>query len=145
MNILLKRTQKTNESTVGQLFINGQYFCDTLEDVDRGMKSNMSLAELNAIKIKHETAIPSGKYKVIMSFSPRFKRELPLLLNVPAFQGIRIHQGNTKEHTSGCILVGVYNPKARKNFISNSVSTMARLMKELKKVRATEEIIITIE
>lgn len=81
--------------TIGKLYNDSQYISDTLEDTVR-----------NDIKIKDKTAIPAGKYEIILSMSIRFKKVLPLLLNVPNFEGIRIHSGNTSKDTSGCILLG---------------------------------------
>jgi len=106
MKLILTRTAKKDTYTIGKLFINDVYFCDTLEDKDRGLKQTMSLAEIHKIKIQHETAIPSGTYKVIVNMSPRFNRILPRLLDVPGFDGVLIHRGNTDKDTSGCILVG---------------------------------------
>lgn len=96
MNLVVERTDFTSKSTIGRLLINGQFECFTLEDVVR-----------DGPKVMHETAIPAGTYKVIITMSNRFKRELPLLLNVPGFEGIRIHPGNTNADTSGCILLGM--------------------------------------
>ena len=99
MKITLHRTCKTSTYTEGILTIDGVFFCHTLEDTTR----NLTLEK----KIKDHTAIPEGTYSVEVSYSPRFKRLLPLLIDVPYFSGIRIHRGNTAEDTSGCILVGV--------------------------------------
>ena len=95
-NLNLKRTYPKDNYTIGELYIEGEYFCDTLEDTVREPDE----------KIAGQTAIPYGKYEVIVNRSPRFKRDLPLLLEVPNFEGIRIHRGNTDKDTSGCILVG---------------------------------------
>lgn len=99
MKLKLIRKYKYPNYTIGHLYINDKYFCDTLEDTVR---------ELNTIndKIKHKTAIPEGIYEVVVTMSPKFKRLLPLLLNVPFFTGIRIHRGNNENDTSGCIIVG---------------------------------------
>jgi hypothetical protein len=113
MNLLLKRTHNTKNYTHGQLFIDDVYFCDTLEDQER------------QIKVAGETAIPCGTYKVILTMSNRFKKIMPLLLNVPNFMGIRIHNGNTKDHTEGCILVG---KKVKDGFIGESRTTFKKLM-----------------
>lgn len=94
MKLQLVRITFNATETLGHLYIDGNYFCDTLEDTFR------------EVKIKHETCIPTGKYKVTLTYSNRFKRVLPLLHNVPNFEGIRIHRGNTDKDTSGCILVG---------------------------------------
>lgn len=98
MKLELNRIAKKPLYTIGQLFVDGKYFCDTLEDRCRDLDREE--------KVMHETAIPEGTYEVIVNVSVRFKRKLPLLLDVPYFTGIRIHRGNTDKDTSGCILVG---------------------------------------
>lgn len=107
MKIRLKRIAKRDSYTIGKLSINGKNFCDTLEDVDRGLEDSMPLEEIKAKKVKGETAIPIGTYQVIITYSPRFKRQLPLLLSVKGFEGVRIHSGNSHKDTEGCILVGL--------------------------------------
>lgn len=94
MKIEVKRLYKTENSTIGELTIDEKFECYTLEDKERD------------IKIKCETAIPKGTYKVIINKSNRFKKLMPLVLNVPNFEGIRIHPGNSNHDTEGCILVG---------------------------------------
>ena len=117
MELKLKRIAKKNGYTIGKLSINGKYFCDTLEDSDRGLDSSMSLDVLKHKKLAHITAIPTGRYQVTMNvISPRLSKSkfykqygggrVPRLLNVPAFEGILIHCGNTAKDTDGCILVG---------------------------------------
>jgi hypothetical protein len=98
MELLLQRKWKTQKSTVGELFVSGangpQFFCYTLEDVER------------TSKIAGKTAIRAGKYPIQLTYSPRFKQIMPLLIGVPNFEGVRIHWGNKAEDTDGCILVG---------------------------------------
>lgn len=111
MKIAIKRLHKTENSTIGELTIDGKFECYTLEDKERD------------VKIKGDTAIPTGTYKVIINQSNRFKRLLPLLINVPNFEGVRIHAGNSNHDTEGCILVGMnrsvdYITKSRKAFDS---------------------------
>lgn len=104
MKLSLKRRFLAKDYTIGSLYIDGKYFCDTLED--RVLDTNRNGKFDEGVKIPHQTAVPYGTYKVIVNMSPRFKRMLPRLLNVPYFEGILIHRGNKHEHTSGCILVG---------------------------------------
>lgn len=125
----LTRKIFTSNSTIGELTINGQFFCHTLEDMDRDKNRNGKLEEG---KIYGETAISSGFYQVELTMSNRFKRILPLLLNVEGFEGVRIHNGNTKKDTLGCILVGVWDGKTP-DFIGNSMVTTTKLLNELKK------------
>jgi len=99
MEIKIKRTHAKGY-THGLLTIEGESFnCFTLEDEVR-------LGDIFKVKVQDKTAIPVGRYEVILNMSNRFKMYMPLLLNVPNFSGIRIHSGNTKEHTEGCVLVG---------------------------------------
>lgn len=101
MEMILVRIAKRATYTIGKLFVNGHYVCDTLEptwrDVGIGRPGR---------KVPGCTAIPEGRYAVAVAFSPKFERWLPLLLNVPLFSGIRIHAGNTADDTRGCILPG---------------------------------------
>lgn len=126
MLITLKRLYKTENSTIGELLIDGIFECFTLEDKER------------AVKIKSETAIPKGTYKVIINQSNRFKRLMPLLLNVPNFEGVRIHSGNTNHDTEGCILVG---QTRNKNYIGQSRKAYEKLFK---KMQAAKDITLTI-
>lgn len=124
MEITVKRKFKGNNYTIGSLYIDGKYFCDTLEDIDRGLTDSMSDSYIATIKVINQTAIPIGTYKVTITYSNRFKKLLPLINNVKGFSGIRIHSGNTKEDTSGCILVG-FNTEVGK--VVNSKVTYDKL------------------
>ena len=106
MDLKLIRKYKKQNYTIGKLYINGTYFCDTLEDTDRGLSSDMPLEEIKKKKVYGSTAIPSGVYKVLYTYSPKFKRMLPLINNVKGFDGIRVHSGNTEKDSLGCILLG---------------------------------------
>ena len=126
MEIKIKRLHRTEHSTIGELSIDGVFECFTLEDKER------------EVKIKGETAIEKGTYQVIINRSNRFKRLLPLLLNVPNFEGIRIHSGNTNHDTEGCILVGLTRSQ---DFIGQSRKAFDKLFKKMQKA---ENITITI-
>ncbi|MDR2409697.1 MAG: DUF5675 family protein [Bacteroidales bacterium] len=106
MKLLLKRIAKKESYTIGKLYIAGEYFCDTIEDTDRGLTQDMPFSEIKRIKVKDKTAIPVGTYRMIVNVSPSKKRLLPRLLNIPGFEGILIHRGNTEDDSSGCIIVG---------------------------------------
>ena len=106
MRLTLERIAHKDKYTIGKLYIDGAYFCETLEDCDRGLDDRMSLEEIKAKKVYGETAIPTGIYKVILNYSPKYKKVMPLLLKVKGYEGIRIHSGNKPEDTLGCILVG---------------------------------------
>ncbi len=134
-------TDKT-PCTLGELSIDGVFQCYTLEDIDRGLRSDMSLKEIAAVKVKHETAIPTGRYQLILSFSNRFKKYLPEILNVPGYAGIRAHSGLRAEHSSGCILVGTAMADSA---IQDSKTAMTYLMKKLQAVEKKEKIWVTVE
>lgn len=131
MNLELKRIFKGKDYTIGRLFIDGKYFCDTLEDPVRQLDSIKD-------KIYSKTAIPTGKYKVSMSVvSPKYSKRksynwcggrLPKLIDVPFFEGILIHSGNTPDHTAGCILVGENKIKGQ---VINSMNTLKNLWVKL--------------
>lgn len=154
MDILVKRIAKRDTYTIGKLYINGEYFCDTIEDKDRGLKQDTPLEEIKRKKIKHRTAIPTGTYDLTMNIiSPRFSKKsfyiqncnggrLPRLLNVPGFDGILIHIGNTASDSSGCILVGK-NTQVGK--VLNSTNTFKKLYSILDQAsRAGDKIKITV-
>jgi hypothetical protein len=106
MKLELKRVARRSTYTIGKLYIDGVYFSDTLEDRDRDLNHDGDINDVGEEKVMNETCIPSGTYQVIINWSNRFKRLMPLLVNVPGFEGIRIHNGITDKNTSGCLLVG---------------------------------------
>lgn len=148
MKLLLTRTEKNKHSTMGILSIDGIFFCNTLEDTDRGLKQTDSIEHIEDVKVFGETAIPTGTYEVDMdTVSPKFKdREwakpyegkLPRLVDVPGFEGILIHIGNSEQDSLGCVLVG---EKSGDKLI-NSTKTFKQLMNVLTKTK--EDITITI-
>ena len=151
MKLELKRRFKGPKYTIGSLFINGVYECDTIEDVDRGLTDSMSVEEIKAKKVYGETAIPTGTYKIDMNIvSPKFKDrswakfcggKLPRLLDVKGYEGVLIHVGNKAEDSLGCILVGDNKIKGQ---VINSTATFQELYGELLKAKVKGEK-ITIE
>lgn len=113
MEIEIKRLWKKDSYTIGKLYINGKYFCETLEDTDRNLTSDMSITEIKNKKVYGKTAIPSGLYTILYTYSPKYQRLMPLVDNVKGFSGIRIHSGNTAEDSLGCILLGFNKEKGK--------------------------------
>lgn len=140
MEILVKRIAKKPKYTIGKLYIDEQYICDTLEDTDRGLNQNMSLEEIKKKKVYGETAIPTGTYKVDMNtISPKFKSrawakpyggKLPRLIEVHGYEGVLIHPGNKAEDSLGCILVGENTVVGQ---VINSQATFKKIMNILTK------------
>ena len=126
MRIELVRIAFKSTYTIGKLYVDGKYFCDVLEDVDRGLDSSMTESEILEKKVKGQTAIPTGHYVINITYSPKYKRMMPLLLDVKGFSGIRIHSGNTAKDTEGCLLVGK-NKKV--GMVLESRDTYQRLFK----------------
>ena len=126
MRIELVRIAFKDMYTIGKLYVDGKYFCDVLEDVDRGLDSSMTESEILEKKVKGQTAIPTGHYVINITYSPKYKRMMPLLLDVKGFSGIRIHSGNTSKDTEGCLLVGK-NKKV--GMVLESRDTYQRLFK----------------
>lgn len=144
MELKVKRKVKTDISTIGELSINGVFECHVLEDMDRGLAQTMPIKEIEKLKKKGITAIPTGRYEIALTFSNAFQKYLPLLIEVPGYAGVRIHSGNTAEHSLGCLLTGNYDKKAP-NFVSGSRVAFDNLFKKLKAVEKKEKIFITIE
>jgi len=101
MILRVVRTDFSPQSTIGEFFVNGEFYCYTLEDVDRGLTADLPLEEIQARKQFAQTAIPTGTYEVVVNWSNRFKKQMPLLLRVPGWEGIRIHSGNYASQTRG--------------------------------------------
>lgn len=149
IKLLLKRIARRPMYTIGKMYVNGEYFCDTLEDADRGLSQGISLEENRLRKVKGKTAIPTGTYKVTLDVvSNRFSKQkayqfcngkVPRLVDVPAFEGVLIHIGNDANDTEGCILVGE-NKQVGK--VLNSTATFRKLYERIKEDKV---IIITIQ
>lgn len=142
MDLFLKRIARKRTYTFGKLYIDGKYFCDTMEDTDRGLKQTDAYASNKRKKVKGQTAIPTGRYQVTLNMqSPRFASKaqykfcngyLPRLINVPCFDGVLIHIGNTERDTEGCILVGENKMVGK---VINSTQTFQKLYKRLKEAK----------
>jgi len=128
MKLKLNRIQFTEKSTIGELWVDDEpdRFCFTLEDVAREA----------GVKVAGQTAIPAGQYEVVINWSQRFKRPMPLLLNVPNFEGVRIHSGNTAADTEGCILVGFNRAP---DFVGNSRQAFDTLFATMQRALQQEE------
>ncbi len=138
MMMLLKLVRDTfaEDCTLGKLFVDGKFECYVCEDKDRHIEDGEQ-------KIYGKTAIPRGSYKVVIDRSTRFQRDLPRLLDVPQFEGIRIHSGNTSKDTEGCLLPGVDKLASG---VGQSRVAFNRLFNKLKKAYAIkEEIVIVIK
>lgn len=106
LRLMIDRAWKKPGYTISRFFVDGERWCEALEDTDRGLTSSMSTEEIKAKKIYGRTAIPSGKYRVTLTWSPKFKKNLPLVNDVKCYSGIRFHAGNTANDSAGCILLG---------------------------------------
>ena len=135
MRLTLRRIAKKETYTIGRLYVDGIYVCDTVEDKDRGLKSHHPREQISKVKVYGETAIPMGTYTIDMDkVSPKFSNrswakpysgKIPRLLSVPGFESILIHPGNTAASSLGCILVGINDKVGR---VSDSQRTFKRLM-----------------
>lgn len=106
MEIEVTRKKFNDNCTLGELLVDGLFFCYTLEDMDRDLMQSDTPEYIKKIKVNGSTAIPYGRYEVSITYSNRFGKPLPLIMNVPGFEGIRIHSGNKSSDTEGCLLVG---------------------------------------
>ena len=153
MKILVKRIAKKATYTIGKMYLDGEFFCNTIEDKDRGLRSDMSLEEIKKIKIPSVTAIPTGTYKITIDvISPKFSKKasyqyiggkLPRLIGVKGFDGILIHQGTTEKDSAGCLIVGKNTVVGK---VTRSQTTFRALYAKMKEAKERgEEITITIE
>ena len=129
--LTLVRKYKKDKYTIGNLYDQGgKFLCNTLEDTDRGLSQSMTSLEIKQKKIKGETAIPTGTYEIVYTFSPKFKMMMPLLLGIKGFDAVRIHAGNTNKDTEGCVLVGKNNVVGK---LTESKITFIRINEIIKK------------
>lgn len=149
LELLVDRKYKKETYTIGNLYVDGEWFCNTLEDKDRGLKSSMSLEEVERLKVYAETAIPAGRYKVIMDVvSPKYNRvkwykdnfggRMPRLENVKGFSGVLIHPGTTAVDSAGCIIVGLNKKKGN---VLESRATFTKLWKILEEAHKSKKTI----
>ena len=134
LELKVRRIAKRDNYTIGKLSIDGKYFCDTLEDTDRGLTSEMSENAIRFRKQYGKTAIPTGRYRITLKVqSPKFRSRswarfcdgyLPRLEGVKGFEGVLVHCGNTAQDTSGCLLVGENRVKGT---VVNSTATFEKL------------------
>lgn len=142
MELLVKRINFTEDYTEGQLFVNGKYICDTLEDKDRGLDNSMSEDDVLQRKVYGKTAIPIGRYRIIIDYSNKFKKNLIHILNVKGFDGIRIHSLNEASQSLGCIGVG---KKTSDGWISESRKTYSIVHSIVEEaLKKNENVFITI-
>lgn len=147
LEMTLLRKEWSNLSTIGDMLIDDKFYCYTLEDVDRQFCYNGNFKNCEqklwrkSLKIAGQTAIPYGRYEVIINWSNKFQCPMPLLLNVPDYEGVRIHAGNTDRDTEGCVLVGSTQGK---DFIGNSKSTFKSLFPIIREALKVGKVWLTI-
>lgn len=139
LELRVERAWKKPSYTIGKFFVDGKRFCESLEDRDCGLTSAMTEADVKNRKVYGETAIPTGRYRVKLTYSNKFKRILPEVFGVKGFEGIRIHSGNTAKDSLGCLLLGENKATGK---VLNSRATMQKLMAILD--NTTKEIWLTI-
>lgn len=141
MKLFVARNTKAKTYTAGRMYCDGELLCYTLEDTVREAKGK----PVEEWKIKGETAIPEGRYRVILTKSPRFKRILPEVLNVPGYAAVRIHAGNQTKDTDGCILVGMYDGNELDNWLGNSRKAEALVIEKINEaINSGDEVWLTV-
>lgn len=141
MKLTLKRIALRPTYTIGKLYIDDVYFCDTIEDTVRDINKNGKF-DNGEKKVHSKTAIPYGTYEIKWTYSPRFKKYTPQLMNVPSFEGIRIHAGNTSADTEGCLILGE-NKQVGK--VLNSRATINKFYPIIKEACSKENVTIEIK
>lgn len=141
MKLTLKRIALRPTYTIGKLYIDDAYFCDTLEDTVRDTNKSGKF-DNGEQKIKGKTAIPYGTYEIKWTYSPRFKKYTPQLMNVPSFEGIRVHAGNTSADTEGCLILGENKQVGR---VLNSRATINKFYPIIKEACSNGKVTIEIK
>lgn len=141
MKLTLKRIALRPTYTIGKLYIDDVYFCDTIEDTVRDLNKNGKF-DNGEKKVHSKTAIPYGIYEIKWTYSPRFKKYTPQLMNVPSFEGIRIHAGNTSADTEGCLILGK-NKQVGK--VLNSIDTINKFYPIIKEACSNGKVTIEIK
>ena len=153
MEIVVDRRWKRDTYTIGNMYINGKFFSNTLEDKDRGLKDSMTLQDISNLKVYGQTAIPTGTYEIKMTYSNKFatrawgkkyKGYVPQLMNVKGYSGVRIHPMNTAADTYGCLGVG---KNSIKGMVTNSQAYYYKLLDNyiVPAVNKREKITLTIK
>jgi hypothetical protein len=137
MELKVIRKTFTPLYTMGELYVNGQFFCYTMEDRDRDLSETDSKNKIKSVKVVKQTAIPYGEYRLILSYSKKLRRFLPLVLDVPGFQGIRLHKGSTQEWSSGCILLGMGKEQDKLTRIVEAETKLVALLKTTNETEAS--------
>lgn len=125
MKLKLNRVYLGDTFAEGELSVDGEFECYTVEDKDRRLEDG-------GVKVQNQTAIPRGEYPITISMSKRFKRFLIAVENVPGFAGIRIHSGNSSKDTEGCIIVGASNERDNDDWVGQSRIAYGALHKKVK-------------
>lgn len=134
MEITVERLWKKDTYTVGRMYVDGEFFCNTLEDKDRGLSDDMSVEEIKKIKVYSQTAIPTGEYNVTTVYWNKHKDYFPAVNGVKGFAGILIHGGVNEEHTLGCILIGENKIKGKLLNSHPYVRKLTTMVREAKKI-----------
>ncbi len=140
MRLTLIRIANRPTYCIGKLYVDGVLFSDVIEDTDRGLDDAMTEEEIMKKKVKGDTAIPTGIYQITLTYSPKYKRIMPLINNVKGFSGIRIHSGNTSKDTEGCLIVG---KNTKVGMVTESRKTYNALFKRF--MQGSSKIVIDIQ
>ena len=143
MEIKVIRKYKKKDYTIGEMYIDDRLFCSTLEDKDRGLRQDMPLSQIKKLKVYGQTAIPTGRYKVRMTYWGKYKKYYPELCNVPGYTSILIHGGKNATATLGCVLVG--ENKIKGGLINSGKYVEVLRQKITAAINAGKEVWITIE